>query len=446
VPFASWATVVGALLIVTALTGSLLKRLPANAAMLYLAVGSALGPLGAGLLLPDPLRAPQLLEFVSEVALLISLFSIGLKLGVPLSSRRWRLPLRLAFVSMTLTVALIAAVAIVAMKLPPGAAILLGAVLAPTDPVLAGDVQVEEPEDRDRLRFSLSGEGALNDATAFPFVMLGLGLLGVHDLGPAATRWLAIDLLWTLFGGFLIGGVLGWTIAKLVIYLRTRHQEAVGLDEFLALGLVALTYGAARFAHASTFLAVFAAGLAVQRIRGHATRQAVPKVSPIGPAGPAGLQDKEAHVAVATHPELAGAYMMQAVRGFNEQLERVAELAIVLVVGAMLARTYLDSDIYWFLPLLFLVVRPLAVWLGLLGADKLFASEQRVLISWFGIRGIGSIYYLVFAIGHGLPVFLAERIAALTLATVAVSIVVHGVSVTPLMKRYAGRSPDKELS
>ncbi|MGE5469535.1 MAG: cation:proton antiporter [Bacteroidota bacterium] len=430
-PFPTWALIIGALLIVMALSGNLLKRLPASASMLYLAVGWALGPGVWNMMQPDPLRYSAILEPMAEVALLISLFSVGLKLGLPLSSPHWRLPLRLAGLSMIVTVALIAGVAWFGLGLSPGAAILLGGILAPTDPVLASDVQVDEPGDRDRLRFSLSGEGGLNDGAAFPFVMLGLGLLGLHDLGSGGWRWLLLDTGWMLLGGLLVGGALGSLIGKLVVHLRIHHQEALGLDEFLALGLVSLAYGLAQYCHASGFLAVFAAGLALQRIRARAT------ASPEPPVGPAGLQDKEAHLAVATNPELAGAYMMQAVRGFNEQLERIAELVIVLLVGAMLHYIHDDQDALWFVPLLFLLLRPLSVWLGLLGASV--SGEQRLLISWFGIRGVGSIYYLVFAIHHGLPPLLAERIATLTLVTVAVSIVLHGISVTPLMNRYARR-------
>lgn len=430
-PFPIWALVIGALLITMALAGSLLKRLPVSASMLYLAVGYGLGTADWGPVPPDPQRYAAVLERVAEVALLISLFSVGLKLGVHLSRRHWILPLRLAFGSMALTVALVAAVGYFALGLPLGAAILLGGILAPTDPVLASDVQVDDPGDRDRLRFSLTGEGGLNDGAAFPFVMLGLGLLGLHDLGAAGWRWLTVDVLWALVGGLAIGSLLGTMIAKLVVYLRTRHQEAVGLDEFLALGLVALTYGVAQLASASGFLAVFAAGLALQRSKQEPPAQRVPN------DGPAGLQGKDAHIAVATHPELAGAYMMQAVRGFNEQLERIAELVIVLVVGAMLPHTRFDAATVGFLLLLFVVLRPLSVWLGLHGAAV--SRDQRLLISWFGIRGIGSIYYLMFALHHGLSGRAATQAITLTLTTVAVSIVVHGISVTPLMNLYARR-------
>ena len=328
--------------------------------------------------------------------------------------------------------ALIAVVGVLGLGLPPGAAILLGAILAPTDPVLASDVQVESSGDRDRLRFSLTGEGGLNDGAAFPFVMLGLGLLGLHDLGTAGWRWLAVDVVWATAGGLLIGGALGALIGRLVVYLRTRHQESVGLDEFLALGLIALAYGVAVLCHAYGFLAVFAAGLALQRVK---EPSGMIHLRAAGVAGQPEQQADDAPTAAhATHADHASAYMMQAVRGFNEQMERIGELAVVLVVGAMLPFPHLPASAIGFLALLFLVIRPVSVWLGLLGAPV--SRDQRIMIAWFGIRGIGSVYYLMYAIHHGLPRPLAEQIMAITLAAVTVSIVLHGVSVRPMMHLY----------
>ncbi len=429
--FAIWALIIGVLLTSMALSGTSLKRLPLSTAMLYLAAGYGLGPAGWSLMSPDPLTYSGILERVAEVAVLISLFAVGLKLGLPLSDKGWRLPARLAIVSMTITVVLIAAIGVFGLGLSLGAAVLLGAILAPTDPVLASDVQVVEANDRDRLRFSLTGEGGLNDGAAFPFVMLGLGLLGLHDLGTGGWRWLAVDVLWAIVGGLVIGGALGTLIGRMVVYLRSHHKESVGLDEFLVLGLIALAYGLAVLSLTSGFLAVLAAGLALQRVKlqpGEAGSVATPET---------GLHSPLAKEALATAPKYASACMRQAVQGFNVQLERIAEVAIVLVVGAMLSYTYLPSGAAWFVVLLLLVVRPLSVWLGLLGAPV--SRDQRILMSWFGIRGIGSIYYLMYAINHGLPRAQAEEIIALTLTTVAVSIVVHGISVTPLMDLYARR-------
>ena len=233
---AMWALIAGAILITMALLGTLLKRLPLSPGILYLAIGYALGPSGAGLMAPDPARYSVELERMAEVALLISLFAVGLKIGVPIRDQRWHLPLRLAFPSMALTILFVSATGVYLMGLPLGAAILLAAILAPTDPVLASDVQVADSSDRDRLRFSLTAEGGLNDGAAFPVVLFALGLLGLNDFGGSIWRWLALDVVWSIVGGLAIGGILGALVGKLVLYLRTRHQEAVGLDEFLALG------------------------------------------------------------------------------------------------------------------------------------------------------------------------------------------------------------------
>lgn len=415
--------VVGMLLIITTMSSSFIARLPLSAAMLYLAVGVGIGPDGLGLLTLDPLKDASLLERLTEIAVLISLFTAGLKLQMPLRDRRWRIPVQLASVSMVLTVAAITALGVGLMGLSLGAAVLLGAILAPTDPVLASDVQVSDPGDRDRLRFGLTGEGGLNDGTAFPFVMLGLGLLSLHDLGAGGWRWWAIDVVWGVAGGLGIGFALGALVGRAILYLRTHHREALGSDEFIALGLIALAYGLAVLCHAYGFLAVFAAGLALRRVDDS------PPATPV-----------TAHAGVSTEDvpaEEAPAHMMQAVERFNAQLERFAEVGVVLAVGALLAVVQFRSEVLWFIPVLFLVIRPLAVYIGLMGTRV--EPTQRRLIAWFGIRGIGSVYYLMYAITHELDPALASRLLSITLAVVVASVLAHGVSVTPLMRAYERR-------
>jgi len=424
--------IVGVLLVVMALSAALLKRLPLTTSILYLAVGLLLGPFVSGMVRLDPVERSGLLERFTEVAVIISLFTAGLKLRLPFSDPGWRLPLRLALLSMTLTVGLVTLVGVYGLGLPVGAAVLLGAVLAPTDPVLASDVQTENPWDMDRLRFSLTGEAGLNDGTAFPFVMLGLGLLGLHELGEFGWRWLALDVLWAVAGGTLIGGLLGTLVGRIVLYLRREHKETVGTDEFLALGLIALSYGGALLIHAYGFLAVFAAGAALRSIeRRHTEGAPEREVKRMLTEG----EDEE----VASHREKAPAYMAQAVLGFNEQLERIGEVAVVVLVGSMLSARYLTAEALWFVPVLLLGIRPVSVWLGLLGSST--TAPQRHLIGWFGIRGIGSIYYLMYAINHGLSPELAHMLTALTLTVVAVSVAVHGISVTPLMSLYKRTRP-----
>ena len=155
--------VFGALLIAKTLGGSFIARLPLSAAMLYLAAGAAIGPLGWGVLKLDVFKNTLLLERLAEVALLISLFTVGMKFELKKSDRRWRIPVRLATVSMVITVGLITLLGMWLLNLPLGAAVLLGGILAPTDPVLASDVQMADTTDRDRLRLGLTGEGGLKD-------------------------------------------------------------------------------------------------------------------------------------------------------------------------------------------------------------------------------------------------------------------------------------------
>ena len=166
--------------------GATLARLLVSSATIYLCVGYLADPGGLNLIVPDPLHHADVIGRVAEVALLISLFTVGLRMGVPIFDRRWMVPLRLAFVSMAITVGLIAALGMWGLGLPMGAAVLLGGILAPTDPVLASGVQTERGTDPDQLRFSLAGEGALNDGTAFPFVTLGLAFTSALAAMPGS--------------------------------------------------------------------------------------------------------------------------------------------------------------------------------------------------------------------------------------------------------------------
>ncbi len=422
---AGWSLLIGILLILMVLAGTLLSRLPISTAMIYLGLGYGLGPGGLAIIAVNPFVDAELLARVCEVAVLISLFAVGLKLGVPLDDRRWLIPLRLAFPAMVLTVGFVAGIGVLGLGLSLGAAVLLGGILAPTDPVLATGIQSESGNSPDRMRFSLAGEGALNDGSAFPFVLLGLGLLGLHSLGYGGWRWLIVDLLWSTAGGLLVGALLGTLVGRLVVHLRIRHQNAMGLDEFLSLGLIAVSYGLAQLSLASGFLAVFAAGLAVSRVRD------LPQAHK-GDGAPDGDRGDWT-----SHPHHASSAMHRAVRRFNEQLEKLAELAIVLLVGILLPSVVALPALWWFIPTLFIVVRPAAIFLGMAG--QRLNRDEFAIVGWFGIRGIGSIFYLMFALDRGVSDALGQELLSLTLATVATSILVHGISALPLMSWYATR-------
>ncbi len=445
---AYWFIVAGILLLSVVFGSRFLERLPLSVSAIYLAVGVLLGPLVFGLLPWEPVREGVIIQHLTEIAVIISLFTVGLRWRVSLRAELWSLPVRLATVGMVTTIAAVALIGTFLLGLPLGAAVLLGAVLAPTDPVLASEVQVRDPTDRDPVRYALSGEAGLNDGLAFPFVMLGLGLLGLHPSSEAGflnlwaggefglLGWFGWDLVWAVAVGLAVGGLTGNLLGRAVVSLLRRGREVVALNEFLVLGSIALSYGLAELVYGYGFLSVFAAGYAFRHIELRAAGYAPePKEMPREIEG-----DERAERDLTTiAPEQAAQRLASSLLDFNDQLERILEAAVVVVLGALLTTSLAAPalwfpEVLWLAPLLFLIVRPLSVTIALAGTAP--SWSQKAMMSWFGIRGVGSIYYLTYAFGYGISAELAERLSALVLSLVAVSIVVHGVSVTPVMQRY----------
>lgn len=415
-----WFLLIGALLLVRGLTATLLQRSAVTSAMVYLAFGLLVGPSALNLFHFNPLQESALLEALTEVAVLISLFSAGVKMPAPFILARWRAPILLATVSMALTVALVAAFAYYVLGLPLGAGVLLGAIVAPTDPVLATDVQVRHPGDRDLLRFTLTSEAGMNDGSAFPFVMLGLGLLGLHDLGDWGARWWLVEVLWATLSAIAIGVVAGATLARVGWKLRRAPHHHQLMDDFLGLGLIGVVYGLCVMVDAWGFLGVFFAAVALRQTElklANATRPA-PHAEP--------------------QPTVSEGSLI-----FKEHLERLSEMLLVILIGGTL---FVDSWSWAAVGLalfLFLVARPASALLGLAGSGTPW--RIRALAAWFGVRGVGSLYYLMFAIQHGLPEPLALQLTQLTLIVVTLSILIHGISVKPLMglfwRRGTPRAP-----
>jgi len=408
---AQWFMLVGGLMLVRGLTSTLLKRSPVTAAIIYLAVGLLVGPSVLNLFHFNPLKESALLESLTEVAVLISLFAAGVKMPVPFSFVHWRMPILLATMSMTLTVAMVAAFAYYLLGLPLGAGVLLGAIVAPTDPVLATDVQIRHPGDRDQLRFNLTCEAGMNDGSAFPFVMLGLGLLGLHDLGDGGLRWIVVDVLWATLGAIAIGVVAGVALARLGWKLRRAPHKHELMDDFLGLGLIGVVYGLSVMVHAWGFLAVFFAAVALRQ-----TELKLAKATHVNP-------DPESLPTVSE-----GALV------FKEHLERLSELMLVLLVGGTLFLNSWNWEAVGLALFLFLVARPISVLVGLLGTRTTW--RIRGMTGWFGVRGIGSLYYLMYAIEQGLAEPLALQLIQLTLIVVTLSIFLHGISVKPLMAHF----------
>jgi NhaP-type Na+/H+ or K+/H+ antiporter len=389
----------GFVLVAMALLEAPVRRLPLSAALIYLAVGWIAAELNAPLPRPDPLRQAPLLELLLEWAVLISLFGVGLKLKLPARWARWRVALLLASSTMVLTVALATLAAAWLLGLPWAAALLLAAILAPTDPVLASEVQIHDADDRDAVRLSLTAEGGLNDGTAFPLVTLALGLLGLHELGTLGGTWALRDLLWAVGGGLGVGWLCGRAVGHAVA-LRLEQQHPVCWDELLYLGTIALAYALSDLLHVTAFLAVFAAGVAL--LHGH------------------------------REPPHEGDALGQRLSAFSGRLERLVEVSMVLFTGAAMTLVRWSWPVVAYALLLVFVLRPLAVVLTIRG----LSDAQRRLVAWFGIRGVGSLFYVAYALQHGVQGLLAQTLISATLVAVALSIVLHGISATPLMRWY----------
>jgi NhaP-type Na+/H+ or K+/H+ antiporter len=315
-----WFLLIGTLLTFIALARGPIRRLPMTGAMIYIAVGFAIGPAGSGLVATDLASRPGLLAVLAEIGLVVSLFSIGMHLRVPLRNALWLLPLRLGIPAMLVTIALLTGFSLVATGASIGVALFLAAVLAPTDPVLANELRVEHAGDDEPVRFALSGEGGLNDGTAYPFALLGLALCGAHQAGISSGATFAGVAVWGIVSAIGSGWLLAIVFVKAVFVLRTRYGEAIGLDGFLALGLMSAAYGVAIFIHVFGFVAVFAAGVALRHEELRATGDKPPFEV---------LENMERGEKsdVAKDPERAHAYLAEAMMGFTLEMERIAELS-----------------------------------------------------------------------------------------------------------------------
>lgn len=409
----------GTLLLAVVLPG-LLLRWAVSAPLVLVGVGMLIGltPLPDGLPL-DPQQNRESIEHVTEVVVIVALMGVGLALDRPLrpfdrdSWRRWSSTWRLLGIGMPLT---IGAVALLAWSLgvSPAAALLLGAVLAPTDPVLASDVQVAGPQtgdhevdEDDELRFTLTSEAGLNDGLAFPFVYAAILLATQGAVSGWALEWVAVDLVGKVVLGVLAGVVVGRLLAALAFRARSASlRVAERGDSLLVLAAVATSYGAGEVVGGYGFLSVFCCALTLRAA------------------------------------ERAHDYQ-EAMHGVAERLERLLTLFVLLVLGIALTRGLLAAldwrGIVIGLALL-LVLRPLAGMVALWPGSRVrsdgrgLSRSQQLAAAFFGVRGVGSLFYLAYAAGES--DLLAEDWIWSTVAfTIVASVVIHGVLATPVMRR-----------
>jgi sodium/hydrogen antiporter len=445
--YLGWMALIGAVLLCMALSSAYIKQLPITSGGVYLALGLALSPAWLDWVRIDFVAWSEPFERLTEVAVLVSLFVTGLKLRLPLSDAAWAAAYRLAAPVMVASIAGVAIVVHFGLGLDWPVSFLLGAVLAPTDPVLASEVSVNDAADHDRVRYGLSGEAGFNDGAAFPFVIFALTWINVGSVEWGwVTEWAFFRIAWAVPAGLVLGYVLGQGVGRLAIWLRSRHRETNAPNDFLALALIALCYAGAEAIYAWGFLAAFAAGVGFRRAERKTTMEnplskqlGSPSASeeqrvadlPVPPPA-----EETARPRVGEHeladPTRAAGVVVSDILSFGETAERLLEVMMVVLVGVCLA-FYWDWRAVPVALALFFVIRPIATFVFLIGTKT--TGLQRSMMAWFGIRGIGSLYYLSYVLHHGLSTGVDESIS-LVLSTIALSIVMHGLSGQPVLRFY----------
>jgi NhaP-type Na+/H+ or K+/H+ antiporter len=387
----------------------LLKQRVLSFPIVYVGLGFALYSLPLPLPDADPLRLGGAAERLTELVVLIALLSAGLRIDTPIGWKRWNPAWRLLGLAMPLCIVAGAWLGHWLVGLSLASACLLGAVLAPTDPVLAADVQVGPPGagKEDPVRIALTSEAGLNDGLAFPFVWLAIALAGAgvgagsHGLDWIG-HWLWLDVLYRTGAGLLVGWGLGYLLMYLIFRVETTTRISHTEDGLAALAITLFVYGVTELIGGYGFLAVFIAALAIR------------------------------------HYERRHRYH-DTLNLFAEQCERLLMTAILLLFGGALAGGILD-DLGWqgmvFGFAFVLLVRPLAGMLSMLGSA--LPIRERLAISSFGVRGIGSFYYLAYALNHA--DFAEQRQLWSTVAfVVLLSILVHGLAATSIMQYLDSR-------
>lgn len=409
-PYVLWLTGAGVLIALVAWLPLALKRLPLSLPIICIALGAAIFSFPAVTLRPMPIDLPHATERLTEFVVIIALMGAGLKIDRAFAWRRWSVTWRLLAITMPLS---IGAITLLGWGLGLAAvpALLVAACLAPTDPVLAADVQVGPPRsgEEDEVRFGLTSEAGLNDGFAFPFVNLAIALaLSAQDGQPWARDWVVHDVVWEIAAalgfGWLIGRIFGW----LTFHVPAETKLAQTGDGMIAIAATFISYGITEMLDCYGFLAVFITALVLRR----------------------------------SHREHDFNHQMHAL---TEQVERIAMMVVLVLFGGALIDGLLAPLGWqdWLLALaIILVVRPVTGLIAMIGlrADL----SEKLTLAFFGIRGVGSFYYLAYALNHA-AIAGADRLWAIVGLVTLMSILLHGLTVTPIMRlldRTHGRDPD----
>lgn len=407
-PYVLFVLVAGIAVLGAAILPRLLSEQPLSYPVIYVLAGLVLFSVVPGLLAPDPFAQGEVIEHLTELGVVVSLMGAGLKIDRRVGWRSWTTTWRLLAITMPLSIVAAALLGWWIVGFVPATAMLLGAVFAPTDPVLASDVQVGPPgegEEHD-VRFALTSEAGLNDALAFPFTYAAIAMAaaggGVAWLGD----WLAVDVAYKLTVGFVVGLAVGRLLGRLAFSRMPQTRLAEHSEGFIALAATLVSYGAAEMVGGYGFLAVFVTACALRSVERHDRYHEV-------------LHD------------------------YAEQTERLLAVALLVGFGAAVAGGVLGAltpAAVLVALLLVFVVRPAAGMIALVRSP--LRPGERIAVAFFGIRGIGSVYYLAYALQEE-SFEEAEALWALVALVILISVVVHGAAVTPVMRRVERTSEDR---
>lgn len=386
-----------------------LSRRPISLPIVCLIIGGLISATGYVAIDLSPQAHPYITERLSEFVVIVALMGAGLKIDRVFSFREWQLTWRLLLITMPLSIAAIMVVGVSVLGLSAVSALLLAASLAPTDPVLAADIQVGGPLDggEDTVRFALTSEAGLNDGLAFPFVHLAIALsLSARTGEPWLAEWITYNVLWETAAGV----VCGWLVGRLFGWLTFRMPGdtlAKTGDGLVAIAATFVSYGVSEMLHCYGFFAVFVTALTLRAAHRNHDFQ------------------RDMH-------------------DITEQIERITMMVLLLAFGGAIAGGLL-AGIGWrdvlAAAVILLAIRPLA---GLLGMHGSAATRgEKVSIAFFGIRGVGSVYYVSYAINHG-DFSDGNRLWAILCLVVLFSILIHGLTVTPAM-RWLDRSHGRRV-
>lgn len=380
------------------------KRIKISYAVIYVVFGFVLYLLIPALPPSDPRLEESFTLRLTELVVIVSLMGTGLKIDEPFSFRRWAVPFRLVSITMLASIALATLLGYYWLGFDLPTALLLGAALAPTDPVLASDVQVGPPLEKiqSNVRFSLTAEGGLNDGMAFPFTWLAIVLAINQSSGEEEIMgWFLADFMYKIVVGVFSGVIFGKVLAYLLFKVPGKYEVSAPQDGFIALSATLAVYGATELLYGYGFIAVFVSAVTLRNSE----------------------MEHELHLKL---------------HAFTDQIERLLVAVVLILLGGSVAYgilSYLTFEYALFGIVMILIIRPLCASLSLFKTG--FSRRQKALISFFGIKGVGSLFYLSFGVEEA-SFSNTEEMWSIVSFIVLCSILIHGVTATKSMQRVEG--------